>query len=115
MPSACFPLPQHAQHMLSLPHSLAADARVCLDPSLPAGYGVWVSLGSRPQGIFLVSSEREDAEGWVDAVKLLLHIQWSGRQAVLRQALGGASAAAAAAVRRASTELSGRLASVELR
>ncbi len=72
-----------------MPLSPAADARACLDPSLPAGFGIWIGLASAPQGIFLVSQDLEDAEGWVDALKMLLHIQrgTAGRRHALRQAL----------------------------
>ena len=71
-----------------------ADARVCQDPSLPAGFGIWVGLASKPQGLFLVAPDREDAEGWVDAIKMLLHMQRQqrgngARQEALRQALSG--------------------------
>ena len=31
------------------------DAKLCMDPSLPEGYAIWLALHSQPQGIFLIS------------------------------------------------------------
>ena len=44
---------------------------VCRDPSLPAGWAIWVSLRNHPEGMYLIAEQREDAEGWVDALMLL--------------------------------------------
>lgn len=46
-------------------------AHVFQDPSLPEGWAVWLALKDRTGGVFLVAEEREDAEGWVDALRLL--------------------------------------------
>lgn len=54
-----------------------SDAQICLDPSLPEGYGIWLASQKNLQGIFLVSETREDAEGWVDAINLLLQVRKS--------------------------------------
>ena len=65
-----------------------ADARVCLDASLPAGHGIWIGLSSRPLGAYLVAlGGREEAEGWVDALLLLLQLRRAGRLETLGQAL----------------------------
>ena len=47
------------------------DAQTCLDPSLPPGVAIWVGLKSRPRGVFLVADDREGAEAWTDALRLL--------------------------------------------
>lgn len=47
-------------------------AHVCLDPSLPKGWALWLDLKDRGQGMYLLADDREDAEGWVDALRILL-------------------------------------------
>lgn len=51
------------------------DAQVCWDASLPEGVGLWLGLKSKSGGMFLVAADRNEAECWVDALRLvsLLH------------------------------------------
>lgn len=67
------------------------DATTCADPSLPEGHGVWVGLHDHPAGAYFVADSQEEAEGWADALRLLLHAQrGSAGLAPLQTALSGA-------------------------
>lgn len=48
-----------------------STAHVCQDPTLPPGWAIWVGVRDHSEGIFLIAEEKEDAEGWVDALRLL--------------------------------------------
>ncbi|KAL4436939.1 hypothetical protein ABPG75_004078 [Micractinium tetrahymenae] len=64
-----------------------ADARLAADPSLPAGAALWVSMHSRPSGMYFVAPDQDDAEGWVDALLLLSHLLRTGDISGVRAAL----------------------------
>lgn len=64
-----------------------ADARLASDPSLPAGAAIWISLHSQPSGVYLVATDIDDAEGWVDALLLLCHLLRAGEVGGVRAAL----------------------------
>lgn len=51
-----------------------SSAHVCQDPTLPEGWAIWLGLEDRAEGIYLVAPDREDAEGWVDALRLLVFL-----------------------------------------
>jgi hypothetical protein len=78
---AASPVPQ-----LALDVADVLEARAVFDPSLPPGAGLWLGLrasarggagagggldGSAGAGLFLVAPQREDAEGWADALATL--------------------------------------------
>ena len=93
---------QHAQQNLSandrqqgasyqIELSDVACVKPCNDPSLPPGYAFWVSLHSRPQGLYFVAGVSEDAEGWVDALHMASYAAKQGRLQMLGKALAIAS------------------------
>ena len=65
-----------------------SSAYVCQDPTLPPGWAIWIGLRDQADGIFIVAEEKEDAEGWVDALRLLAAVGKSdGGAERLQQAL----------------------------
>ena len=64
-----------------------ASVKPCNDPSLPPGYAFWVSLHSRPQGVYFVAKVSEEAEGWVDALHMASYAAKQGRLQMLDKAL----------------------------
>ena len=64
-----------------------ASVKPCNDPSLPPGYAFWVSLHSRPHGVYFVAKVSEEAEGWVDALHMASYAAKQGRLQMLDKAL----------------------------
>ena len=60
---------------------------VCSDPSLPPGWAVWIGLRERSDGLYLIAEEKEDAEGWVDGVRLVGALAGGGGADRLQKAL----------------------------
>lgn len=48
-----------------------ADVHACRDESLPAGAAFWIGLRSQPLGLYLVAGSAEDADGWIDGIRVL--------------------------------------------
>lgn len=63
------------------------SVRTVCDPSLPAGHAFWLGLAASPAGAYLIAAEAEEAEGWVDALSLLLHLSQQQRLEGLQRAL----------------------------
>ena len=44
------------------------------DPSLPKGHAIWIATKDMPAGLYYVTDDREDADGWADALHLAVHL-----------------------------------------
>lgn len=71
----------------NIPLSNIQCAKPAADPSLPPGAALWVSLASRPLGLYFVAGGQEDADGWIDALSLVAHLASAARLATLRASL----------------------------
>jgi hypothetical protein len=91
---------QHNQILLSFDD--ITDAQVCADPSLPSGYALWIGTTTTSNsknininsmmmigGVLLVAESSEEAQGWVDAVRLIKEVVRLGNEKVLQEVLGG--------------------------
>ena len=70
-----------------IPLADIAAVKMCNEPSLPLGAAFWVSLHSKPQGIFFVADLGDEAEAWVDALVMLSYISNQQGLALLAEAL----------------------------
>lgn len=57
------------QHLKCAEHLLHAQ-----DPSLPKGHAIWIATKDMPAGLYYVTDDREDADGWADAMHLAVHL-----------------------------------------
>ena len=64
-----------------------AAVKMCNEPSLPLGAAFWVSLHSKPQGMFFVADLGDEAEAWVDALVMLSYISHQQGLPLLAEAL----------------------------
>ena len=58
-------------------HAGSAQAEVVTgaqDPSLPKGHAIWIATRDMPAGLYYVTDDREDADGWADAMHLAVHL-----------------------------------------
>ncbi len=81
--AAAAPAPEHRYALVGD----VRDARRCADPSLPKGSAVWVALKGRPQGLYLVADNEDDAEAWTDALHMLAHVASKGQLGELDKVL----------------------------
>ena len=70
-----------------IPLADIAAVKMCNEPSLPLGAAFWVSLHSKPQGMFFVADLGDEAEAWVDALVMLSYISNQQGLALLAEAL----------------------------
>eukprot|EP00891_Asterochloris_glomerata_P005577 jgi/Astpho2/5577/Aster-02833 len=71
----------------SIPLADIAAVKMCNEPSLPLGAAFWVSLHSKPQGMFFVADLGDEAEAWVDALVMLSYISHQQGLPLLAEAL----------------------------
>ena len=67
------------------------DAKLCMDPSLPEGYAIWLALHSQPQGIFLISGGAFEQEfcNFIERTKNPVHCPCSARRMLRRLDIEG--------------------------